>query len=145
MVSLRTATPDDAGWIQEQYNNLHFLPSDLSREIVVIAEVDGRRAGMGRLVPAGENACELGGMFVDDAFRGRGIAKAIVDELIRRAGSKEVYCVPFADLETLYAASGFRRIEPVNVPGEIQEKLDWCARAIARPVILMKLLTPDGV
>jgi N-acetylglutamate synthase-like GNAT family acetyltransferase len=139
---LRTATPDDAGWIQEQYNNLHFLPSDLSREIVVVAEVDGRRAGMGRLVPAGDGVLELGGMFVDDAFRGRGIAKAIVDELIRRAGSSEVYCIPFADLEALYASSGFRRVETVRVPEKVKEKLDWCVREIPRAVILMKLLRP---
>ena len=137
---MRTATPDDAGWIQEQYNNLNFIPSDLERETVVIAEVDGRRAGMGRLVPAGDGAWELGGMFVGDAYRGRGIAKAIVDELIRHAGSnRDVYCIPFAELEALYASSGFRRIEPVNIPAKVQEKLAWCVRQMPRPVILMKL------
>lgn len=138
---LRTATAADAGWIREQYEKVHFIPSDLARDVVVVAEVDGVRAGMGRLVPAGDGACELGGMYVDDAYRGRGIARAIVDELIGRAASKDVYCVPFADLETLYAAAGFRRIEPVSVPEPIQSKLDWCAREIGRPVILMKLTT----
>jgi GNAT superfamily N-acetyltransferase len=136
---LRTAAPADAGWIDEQYEKVHFIPSDLARDTVVIAEIDGTRAGLGRLVPAGDGACELGGMFVDDLFRGRGVARAIVDELIRRAAGCDVYCVPFADLEPLYAAAGFRRIEPVDVPASIQAKLDWCAREIARPVILMKL------
>lgn len=136
---LRTATPDDAGWIQEQYEKVHFIPSDLARDTVVIAEVDGRRAGIGRLVPAGDGACELGGMFVDDAFRGRGIARAIIDELIRRAGSLDVYCVPFADLEALYAAAGFRRIEPVGIPEGILRKLEWCAREIDREVVVMRL------
>jgi GNAT superfamily N-acetyltransferase len=102
---------------------VHFIPSDLARDTVVIAEIDGQRAGMGRLVPAGDHACELGGMYVDDAHRGRGIAHAIVNELIKRAGSQEVYCIPFADLETLYVESGFRRIEPLNIPEKIQEKL----------------------
>src|SRR5687768_13367326 len=136
---LRTATPDDAGWIEEQYEKVHFIPSDLERDTIVVAEVEGERVGIGRLVPAGEGACELGGMFVADAYRGRGIAHAIVDELIRRAGDRDVYCIPFADLETLYAAAGFRRIEAVNVPEKIQEKLDWCAREIDRAVMLMKL------
>jgi N-acetylglutamate synthase-like GNAT family acetyltransferase len=139
---LRTATPDDAGWIREQYEKVHFIPSDLSRDTVVVAEIDGERAGIGRLVPAGDTAYELGGMYVDERYRGRGLALAIVDELIRRAGAKEVYCVPFANLETLYATAGFRRIEPVNIPARIQEKLDWCAREIPdRAVILMKLTT----
>ena len=136
---LRTATPADAGWIEEQYEKVHFIPSDLERDTIVLAEVDGERVGIGRLVPAGEGAYELGGMFVDNAYRGRGIAHAIVDELIRRAGDRDVYCVPFADLETLYAAAGFRRIEAVDVPEKIQEKLDWGAREIDRAAILMKL------
>lgn len=137
---LRIATPGDAGWIQEQYEKVHFIPSDLARDVMVVAEIDGERVGMGRLVPAGENAYELGGMYVDDAFRGRGIAHAIVEELIRLADDRDVYCVPFANLETLYAESGFRRIEAVNVPEKIQEKLDWCAREIPdRAVVLMKL------
>lgn len=139
---LRTATPEDAGWIQEQYEKVHFIPSDLTRDTVVVAELDGRRAGIGRLVPAGEGAYELGGMYVDDAVRGRGIAHAIVEELIRRAGAKEVYCVPFANLETLYEATGFRRIEPAGIPEQIREKLDWCARNLPeRAVIVMKLTT----
>src|SRR5688500_19027258 len=98
---LRTATADDCDWIDEQYRRAGFIPSDLRRDTIVIAELDGTRAGLGRLVPAGE-AYELGGMFVLDAFRGRGVARAIVEELIRRAGDAAVYCVPFADLEQLY-------------------------------------------
>ena len=136
---LRTAKPEETGWINEQYAKVHFIPSDAARDTIVVAELDGERAGVGRLVEAGERACELGGMYVLERFRGRGVARAIVDELIRRAGDRDVYCVPFADLEELYAAAGFRRIEPAGVPAKIQEKLDWCAREVTRPVILMKL------
>jgi GNAT superfamily N-acetyltransferase len=136
---LRTAGPADSGWIDEQYERAGFIPSDLERDTIVIAELDRTRAGLGRLVPAGDGAYELGGMFVLDAFRGRGVARAIVDELIRRAGDADVYCVPFADLEELYAAAGFRRVPRDGAPAGIQEKLDWCAREISRAVILMKL------
>ena len=138
---LREPFRADAAWIQEQYADIGFLPSDLARETIVIAEIEGQRAGMGRLVPAGEGVFELGGILVLDAFRGRGVARAIVDELIRRAGAAEVYCIPFADLGALYAAAGFRRIDAEGVPEKVREKLAWCERNIDRAVMLMKLTT----
>ena len=81
-------------------------------------------------------------MHVLEEFRGRGIARAIVDELLRHANGREVYCIPFAELEPIYAGAGFTRIEPEGaLPNYVREKLDWCAREIPdRPVILMKIL-----
>jgi N-acetylglutamate synthase-like GNAT family acetyltransferase len=136
---LRTARPEETGWINEQYATVRFIPSDPARETIVVAEADGVRAGIGRLVDVGEGAYELGGMYVLDAFRGSGIARAIVEELIRRAGGRDVYCIPFADLEAFYASAGFRRIEADGVPAKVVEKLEWCAREIDRAVVLMKL------
>jgi N-acetylglutamate synthase-like GNAT family acetyltransferase len=138
---LRSARIDETHWINDQYARVHFLPSDLHRETVIIAELDGERAGMGRLVPAGEKVFELGGMLVFEGFRGRGVARAIVDELLRRAGDADVYCVPFADLETLYAAAGFRATDPASAPEKVREKYDWCVREMGRAVTLMKLTT----
>ncbi|HVE69793.1 MAG TPA: GNAT family N-acetyltransferase [Thermoanaerobaculia bacterium] len=141
MLVLRTARPEETGWINEQYARAGFIPSDASDQ-VVIAELDGERAGIGRLVDAGGTAYELGGMYVLDRFRGAGIARAIVEELLRRAGDLDVYCIPFADLEAFYASAGFHGIEAVGVPQKIIEKLEWCEREIARAVILMKRIRP---
>lgn len=139
-MQLRLATPDDQKWINERYASVHFQPSDLSRDLVVIAEIDGRAAGIGRLVLAGDDACELGGMHVLEEFRGRGVARAVIDELIRLANGREVYCIPFADLESIYAGAGFRRIDPDReLPAEVREKLNWCTREMDRAVMLMKL------
>ncbi len=144
-MNLRLATPDDAAWINERYASVHFQPSDLSRDLMIVAEIDGAPAGFGRLVPAGEHACELGGMLVFEDFRGRGIARAIIDELLRHADGRTVYCIPFAELEPIYAAAGFERIVPDDtLPGYIHKKLDWCAREMMeRPVIVM-VLTPQS-
>ncbi len=137
-MKLRRATEADAGWINAAYANIRFQQSDLARDLVIVAELDGEYAGLGRLVPAGERAYELGGMLVFDAFRGRGVAKAIIDELLRHAGGREVYCIPFADLEPIYAKAGFaRRERDEALPEHIREKLDWCEREMERPVILM--------
>ena len=141
-MKLRLATPADESWINERYQSVHFQLSDLARDLMVVAEVDGVTAGIGRLVPAGDRACELGGMHVLEEFRGRGVARAIIEELLRHANGRDVYCIPFAELEPIYAGAGFVRIEPDGaLPGYVREKLDWCEREIpARPVILMKLV-----
>jgi GNAT superfamily N-acetyltransferase len=91
---LRTARPEEAGWINEQYAKVRFIPSDPTHDQIVVAEADSVRAGIGRLVDVGEGAYELGGMYVLDGYRGSGIARAIVEELIRRAGGRDVYCIP---------------------------------------------------
>ncbi|HYI11471.1 MAG TPA: GNAT family N-acetyltransferase [Thermoanaerobaculia bacterium] len=137
---LRLAVAADEGWINAAYADVHFQLSDLSRELMVVAEVDGERAGIGRLVPLSDQACELGGILVFDQFRGRGIALAIVAELLRHAAGRTVYCVPFTDLEPIYARAGFVLCEeePGRLP-KLQEKLDWCRREIDRPVSLMVL------
>lgn len=137
-MKLRVATVADAEWINAAYAEVGFQTSDLSRELLIVAELDNERAGIGRLVPAGDAACELGGMLVFEGFRGRGVARAIVDELLRHARGRTVYCIPFADLETIYAKAGFIRREPeATLPQYVRDKLDWCRREIQRPVILM--------
>lgn len=148
-MKLRPATADDAQWINAAYERVGFLPSDLSRELVIVAALDGAPAGLGRLVPAGEDACELGGMLVFDEFRGRGVARAIIDELLLHADGRRVYCIPFADLESVYAKAGFARCAiDDSVPRHVREKVEWCERAMTRPVILMRLTsesTPDAL
>jgi GNAT superfamily N-acetyltransferase len=137
---LRAATTADHDWIDDRYARVHFIPSDFARDTIVVAEMDGAPVGMGRLVPAGEGACELGGMYVEDAQRGRGVARAIIDELIRLAGNRDIYCIPFADLTALYAAAGFAPSDPASATDHVREKLAWCKREHERPVVLLKFL-----
>jgi len=139
-MQLRRARPDEADWINARYAAVHFHGSDLTRELVIVAEVDDVPAGIGRLVPAGDDAWELGGMLVFEEFRGRGLARAMIEELLRHAAGRTVYCIPFADLEPIYAGEGFTTIErEAALPEYIQQKLAWCAAEIDRPVILMVL------
>jgi GNAT superfamily N-acetyltransferase len=140
-MNLRTATRADAAWINERYDQVHFIRSDFDRDTLVVAEIDGAPAGMGRLVPAGENAYELGGMYVFDEHRGRGIARAIIDELIRLAGDADIYCIPFANLTALYESAGFR--PSATATDHVRAKLDWCARELPeRAVVLLKYVAP---
>lgn len=138
---LRPAHAEEGAWINERYAAVQFMPSDLSRDLVLIAEIDGERAGIARLVPA-DDVWELGGMLVFEQFRGRGVARALIDELLRYAGDRDVYCIPFADLEPLYAAAGFTRAE--DAPRAVREKFEWCQRTYDRPVLLLERRRPGG-
>jgi GNAT superfamily N-acetyltransferase len=139
-MNLRPATTADETWINERYASVHFQPSNLERDLMIVAEIEGVPAGIGRLVPAGDDACELGGMLVFEDYRGRGIARALIDALLQQTDGRAVYCIPFAELEPIYAGAGFVKITPdATLPAYIQSKLNWCAREMAdRPVILMK-------
>jgi GNAT superfamily N-acetyltransferase len=134
-MKLRRAEPDEATWINERYAAVRFIPSDLTRETVIVAEIGGAPAGLGRLVPIDAESCELGGMLVFDDYRGRGVARAIIDELLRHAEGRKVYCLPFAELEGLYRSAGFERAE--NAPAAMMEKLDWCRVTYEREVLLL--------
>jgi GNAT superfamily N-acetyltransferase len=135
-VQLRLARPDEQAWLNDRYTEIGFQLSDLTRDLQIIAELDGQRAGTGRLVPVGENAVELGGMLVLDEYRGQGVARAIIDELLRQAGARDVYCIPFADIEGIYTAAGFVRCE--DGPEAVVGKVAWCATKYSRKVVLLR-------
>jgi len=142
VITIRAARADEAAWVNACYAEVAFQPSDLSRDLVLIAELDAQPAGLGRLVPIDEHACELGGMLVFDSFRGRGVARALIDKLIEAAGERTIYCIPFAKLEQLYAAAGFERSD--DAPEAIKRKYEWCEREYDQPVLLMRRLTTES-
>lgn len=138
MIEIRAARTDEADWVNERYAEVRFIPSDLSKDLVLIAEIARQPAGLGRLVPVDDDTAELGGMLVFDAFRGKGVARALIDALIA-ASTKTIYCIPFAKLEALYAAAGFTRTE--EAPAAVRSKYEWCQRTYDQPVLLMVRVT----
>lgn len=147
VIEIRAALGHEANWVNERYAAVRFIPSDLAHETVLIAELDGTPAGLGRLIPVDEHSCELGGMLVFEGFRGRGVARALIDALAAHASGRTIYCIPFAGLEPLYAAAGFARSE--NAPDPVKQKFEWCQTTYDQPVLLMRRLTtgntPDAL
>ena len=136
--SLRRAGPTDLDWVNARYAEADFLPSDPTH-LVLIAEVDGAAAGLGRLVPAGVGAVELGGMYVLPAHRGCGVASALVRGLLGAAGRARVYCIPWDDLAGWYERAGFARVaDEAAAPGAVRDKLAWCRSHYARAVRLLE-------
>jgi N-acetylglutamate synthase-like GNAT family acetyltransferase len=139
MLSLRTANKSEMAWINCCYDDLGFVHSDFNREIIAIAEYEGQKAGLGRLVTIDENNFELGGMYVFNQYRDKGIAKEIVRFLLNHVECLQtVYCIPFQHLTHFYAGCGFEMcVQREQVPKEILEKFHWCKGKYPSPTSLM--------
>jgi len=95
-------------WIKNCYDQVEFIHWHFENEIIAIAEFNGEKAGLGRLVKVDENNLELGEMYVFESFRGKGIAKETVNFLlIHVSPSQTVYCIPFEHLLHFYKQCGF--------------------------------------
>ena|SRR6516162_9817297 len=84
MSHIRNAYMEESPWINERYKEIGFVPSNIAHELVAIAEHQGSRAALGRLVPVNADCAELGGIYVLPEFRGLGISKEIVSYLLRQ-------------------------------------------------------------
>lgn len=139
---LRKALPADMDWVNNIYKNIDFLPSVYEKEYVAIADEGNDIHGVGRLITLEDGSYELGGMYVDENQRGKGIARAIVMHLLQQASEgKAVYCIPFAHLEGFYKSCGFADTE-INdaLPAEIKQKIGYCNQTFAAKTLLLKLI-----
>lgn len=141
MISVRLAKKSEMSWVNECYDKVEFVHSDFDKEIICIAEVDGEKAGLGRLVRVNKNNLELGGIYVLDSFRGKGIAKEIVKFLIKQVlPVQNVFCIPFEHLLSFYKGLGFVDcIDTSIVPEEILKKYHWCKEKYSSPTALLIL------
>ncbi len=140
-ISIRNARPDELDWVNARYEEIQFVLSRMDRDTIVVAEYDGQRCGLGRIVSIDPNNVELGGIYVFPKFRGLGIAKQIVSHLIQLCRPETtVWCLPFQNLLPFYQEFGFEcRDESTRDPPEINQKLQWCNDSFEQPVILMSL------
>jgi len=138
-LAIRPARPDELAWVNQRYAEVDFVPST-PQDRIAIAEIDGVPAGIGRVVPVGDRAGELGGMLVFPAFRRRGVAQRIVAWLLALPDFDNLYCLPFAELEGLYGALGFCRID--DAPEDVITKHRWCNEHYPQPVLLMVCRKP---
>ena len=107
-LTVRTVKKAEMEWVNKCYDEVEFVHSNFDKEIIAVAELDGHRAGIGRLVTIDSNHLELGGMYVFESYRNRGVASAIVDFLLKRNSMGcTVYCIPFEHLVSFYKGFGF--------------------------------------
>lgn len=139
MVTIRRARPEEMEALQASWASIDFAPSGADDVILVALDDAGARVGQGRLVPMGDGHVELGGMWVRDAWRGRGVASALVRSLLDAAGGAVVWCVPWADLAAYYQGLGIPDVAPEETaPEGVRAKLAYCRARYARAVTLLR-------
>lgn len=89
-----------------------------------VAEVDGRIIGCGALHVMWEDLAEVRTLAVREEFRGKGVGKRMLEEIIdraRRVGVKRLFCLTF---ETeFFARHGFTEIDGAPVDPDVYTQL----------------------
>lgn len=160
MIDIRTATTDAdlaavrgltyalIAWLQHLYPEAHDLFEQDKRamaaaplaEKVFVADHQGKIVGCVALRDRGQGICEMQQMFVDEAYRGQGIGRALATALLNEArrtgygqmrlstGAKQVAA------QQLYRSLGFQEVAPYHaVPASLQAQLVFMALALAYP------------
>jgi GNAT superfamily N-acetyltransferase len=124
MIEIRAMRDDEHGWAAERYRELRFAASPPGARGLV-AELDGARVGLGRVVEHAPGVFELGGIWTDEKARNRGVARAMVTALLALAPAGRLWCIPFAHLAAFYESFGFEVARP-PWPGPIADKVTAC-------------------
>lgn len=91
-------------------------------QCLYLAEVDGQPAGTGGLKQVSPEVAEVKRMYVDPAFRGRGVARAVLERLVadgRAAGYRQLQletAVWMVEAHGLYRRCGFGAAPPFVDP-----------------------------
>jgi N-acetylglutamate synthase-like GNAT family acetyltransferase len=105
--TLRPATAADAEIIHQIISNEHLNPMSLNWERFVLAQDDaGNVIGCGQIKPHGDGTFELASIAVVPEWRGRGVARRIIEHLLEQHPGR-LYLTCRDVLEPLYQKFGF--------------------------------------
>lgn len=114
------ARPEDLPLIESEVARMRLDGEDLRVEQFVVALEDGQVVGFGRIRPHGDGVFELGSVGVLEGARRRGVGRALVQELMNRFPTEEIYLA--TDLVEYFMRFGFT---PTAVaPRAITARLD---------------------
>lgn len=135
---IRPIQTSELDYINSRYKQINFKLS-IASDYIVLALIDGKPAGQGRLVYLDENSAELGGIYVYPEFRGQGVAEKIVSHLtVKGSQLKTLYCLPFEPLAKFYKSFGFVE-DSSDVHVEMKDKLEWCLKTYPDRTLLLQI------
>jgi N-acetylglutamate synthase-like GNAT family acetyltransferase len=117
---LRPATAADAKSIRHIIHLVDINPTGLSWKRFILA-VDGNESiiACGQVKPHRDGSSELASIAVLPEWRGKGIARAIIENLLKQYPGR-LYLMCRSPLEPLYRKFGFEAIELADMPPYFQ-------------------------
>ena len=114
--SLRRATAGDAPAICQIISAVNNNPLALDWQRFVIAtDGQGRLVGCGQVKPHKDGSLELASIAVQPEWRGRGIARAIIEHLLQGYPGR-LYLTCRSELGPLYGKFGFEPVQLAEMP-----------------------------
>jgi N-acetylglutamate synthase-like GNAT family acetyltransferase len=107
---LRPAVESDAVKIRDLIHRVGINPMDLNWKHFIVAETDdGAFIGCAQLKPHKDKSVELASLAVEEAFRGMGVARALIEQLLAQA-PRPLYLMCRPELGVFYERFGFKAI-----------------------------------
>jgi GNAT superfamily N-acetyltransferase len=139
-IDIRDLRADERAWADARYRAIEFATTPPG-SVALVAERAGVRIGLGRLVAYGPGVVELGGIWIDEASRGLGLARAMVSALLARSAAERagrLWCIPFAHLSAFYRSFGFADAAPPWPPAIAAKVADCAAHALPPVEVLAR-------
>lgn len=109
-VTLRPATADDAADIKSLIRLVRINPTSLDwRRFLVATSADGELVACAQLKPHADGTLELASLAVRPAWRGRGLARRLVERLLSQS-PRPLYLTCRSSLGIFYEKFGFRSL-----------------------------------
>ena len=122
-VLIRAARPDDQAAIRRLIYEARINPLGIHWPNFLVAQAsDGRNVGCGQIKVHSDGSRELASIAVTPAYQGKGLAAAIIHELLRREeGTLYLYCAP--GLRSFYPRFGFAEVDAATLPPVLRRTL----------------------
>jgi N-acetylglutamate synthase-like GNAT family acetyltransferase len=109
-ISLRPATQADDAAIKALIRSAQINPMDLDwRRFLLAVTRDGEMVGCGQVKPHSDGTRELASIAVRPAWRGRGVARLIIEQLLAES-PRPLYLTCASRLGPFYEKFGFRAV-----------------------------------
>lgn len=114
--SLRPATESDAPAIRQIISAVHNNPLGLDwHRFVIATDGQGRLVGCGQVKLHNDGSLELASIAVQPGWRGRGIARAIIEHLLQGYPGR-LYLTCRSELGPMYRKFGFESVQLAELP-----------------------------